>query len=106
MPDLYLPPRDQPYEPAFWQVDAQAWTATLLTPETKLGRLTLPLDPMLGCFGVAPERGQAISTATSGPHGGNMDYRGFRGWRDGLPAGLCARRAAQPGRRSRRAGRW
>ena len=38
----------------------------------------LPLDPMLGCFGVAPARGQAISTATSGEHGGNMDYRGFR----------------------------
>jgi acetamidase/formamidase len=32
---------------------------------------------MLGCFGVAPARGQAISTATSGEHGGNMDYRGF-----------------------------
>ena len=32
---------------------------------------------MIGCFGVAPDRGQAISTATSGPHGGNMDYRGF-----------------------------
>jgi acetamidase/formamidase len=32
---------------------------------------------MLGCFGVAPDRGQAISTATSGPYGGNMDYRGF-----------------------------
>jgi len=32
---------------------------------------------MLGCFGVAPGRGQAISTATSGPHGGNMDYKGF-----------------------------
>ena len=38
----------------------------------------LPLDPMLGCFGVAPARGQAISCATSGEHGGNMDYRGFR----------------------------
>ena len=33
---------------------------------------------MLGCFGVAPPRGQAISCATSGEHGGNMDYRGFR----------------------------
>jgi amidase len=32
---------------------------------------------MLGCIGVAPERGQAISTATSGPYGGNMDYRGI-----------------------------
>jgi amidase len=43
-----------------------------------LGRLRLPLDPMLGCFGVAPPGGQAISTATSGEHGGNMDYRGYR----------------------------
>ena len=32
---------------------------------------------MPGCFGVAPDRGEAISTATSGPYGGNMDYRGF-----------------------------
>ncbi len=30
---------------------------------------------MLGCIGVAPPRGSAISTATSGPYGGNMDYR-------------------------------
>ena len=32
---------------------------------------------MLGCFGVAPAGGQAISTATSAEHGGNMDYNGF-----------------------------
>jgi acetamidase/formamidase len=35
------------------------------------------MAPMLGCFGVAPPGGQAISTATSGEYGGNMDYRGF-----------------------------
>lgn len=52
-------------------------TATLMTPHTKLGGFQLPLSPMLGCFGVAPGSGQAISTATSGEHGGNMDYRGF-----------------------------
>ena len=63
---------------AEWHVDAEHGTATLLSPSTALGPLTLPIDPMLGCFGVAPDRGQAISTATSGPHGGNMDYRGFR----------------------------
>ena len=62
---------------AEWYVDAQAGTATLLSPATKLGRLTLPLAPMLGCFGVAPAGGQALSTATSGEYGGNMDYRGF-----------------------------
>ena len=63
---------------AEWHVDAEHGTATLLSPSTALGPLALPIDPMLGCFGVAPDRGQAISTATSGPHGGNMDYRGFR----------------------------
>jgi amidase len=61
-----------------WEIDLERWTATLAEPETALGRLTIPLDPMLGCFGVAPPRGQAISCATSGTHGGNMDYRGFR----------------------------
>jgi amidase len=62
---------------ADWRFDLTENTATLLTPETRLGRLTLPLAPMLGCFGVAPARGEAISTATSAQHGGNMDYRGF-----------------------------
>lgn len=62
---------------ADWQIDLDTNTAKLLTPITMLGALTLPLEPMLGCFGVAPARDQAISTATSGPHGGNMDYRGF-----------------------------
>ena len=63
---------------AEWHVDVEKWTATLMTPETQLGKLTLPLEPMVGCFGVAPPRGQAISTATSATHGGNMDYRGFK----------------------------
>lgn len=60
-----------------WDVDADAQTATLLSPETRLGRFTLPTRPMLGCFGVAPAGGEAISTATSARHGGNMDYKGF-----------------------------
>jgi amidase len=62
---------------AEWDVDLERGIATLVQPETRLGRLTLPIAPMLGCFGVAPARGEAISTATSGQHGGNMDYRGF-----------------------------
>lgn len=62
---------------AEWDVDLEAGTATLTGPESSLGQLVIPLDPMLGCFGVAAIRGQAISTATSAEHGGNMDYRGF-----------------------------
>ncbi len=70
-------PWTEPGQQAEWRVDVGAGTATLVQPETALGALTLPLAPMIGCFGVAPPRGQAISTATSGEHGGNMDYRGF-----------------------------
>ncbi len=62
---------------AEWRIDVAGGTATLLKPETQIGQLTIPLAPMLGCFGVAPADGQAISTATSAEHGGNMDYRGF-----------------------------
>ena len=62
---------------ASWAMDLTAGTATLVEPVTKLGKLALPLNPMVGCFGVAPDGGQAISTATSAQHGGNMDYNGF-----------------------------
>jgi len=61
-----------------WRIDRAAGTATLVQPVPGLDGLTLPLAPMLGCFGVAPDKGQAISAATSGPYGGNMDYRGFK----------------------------
>ena len=67
-----LPPRSL----GQWDVDVDRGTVTLLEPESRLGRFTVPMEPMLGCFGVAPPRGQAISTATSSTHGGNMDYRG------------------------------
>ncbi len=60
--------------PLRWPIDLAAGTAT--QPDVLPG-LVLPLNPMVGCFGVAPPRGQAISTATSATHGGNMDYRGF-----------------------------
>ena len=63
----------------WWSLDLERGTAKLEEPPPGLESLgALPLEPMLGCFGVAPPRGQAISTATSGTHGGNMDYRGFR----------------------------
>ncbi|MCX7670829.1 MAG: acetamidase/formamidase family protein, partial [Anaerolineae bacterium] len=60
-----------------WRIDRARQSATLAEPSPGLGALELPLAPMLGCFGVAPAGGQAISTMTSGEHGGNMDYRRF-----------------------------
>jgi amidase len=63
----------------WWTLDLVRGTARLEDPPAGLESLgEVQLEPMVGCFGVAPARGQAISTATSGPHGGNMDYRGFR----------------------------
>jgi amidase len=70
-----------PYEGAggdFWSLDLERGIAKLENPPEGLGEIELRFEPMLGCFGVAPARGQAISTATSAEHGGNMDYRGFR----------------------------
>ena len=64
-------------EPGTWQVDLAAQTATPPANVPQLRHLKLPLNPMLGCFGVAPAGGQAISCATSAEHGGNMDYKGF-----------------------------
>jgi amidase len=63
----------------WWELDLERGVARLESPPAGLEHLgEIPLDPMLGCFGVAPGRGEAISCKTSGRHGGNMDYRGFR----------------------------
>src|SRR5215469_12373313 len=61
-----------------WELDLDRGECRLQNPRPGLESLQhLKIQPMLGCFGVAPPRGQAISTATSAEHGGNMDYRGF-----------------------------
>jgi acetamidase/formamidase len=62
---------------AEWDVDMDAGSAVLTAPQSNLGAYTFAVAPMIGCMGVAPNHGQAISTATSAEHGGNMDYRGF-----------------------------
>jgi len=61
-----------------WRIDLDNGLAMLAEPPDSLRNFRIPLAPMVGCFGVAPRIGQAISTATSGEFGGNMDYRGFR----------------------------
>jgi len=68
-----LPPSDI----TSWLIDRDALTTRLAQPVAGLADFVLPLEPMIGCFGVAPPLGQAISTATSGTYGGNMDYRRF-----------------------------
>jgi len=75
----FVPELGERGESVWWTLDLERSTARLESPPAGLESLgDLPLAPMVGCFGVAPPRGQAISTATSWVHGGNMDYRGFR----------------------------
>jgi len=76
---------DPGYHPQFedeikimdWEIDFDKDTVRPIDIDPPLSNLSIPLRPMLGCFGVAPPNGQAISTATSSTHGGNMDYNGF-----------------------------
>jgi acetamidase/formamidase len=68
-----LPSRDV----VTWAIDRQGGTVQLANAVPGLEHFVLPLEPMIGCFGVAPALGQAFSTATSAENGGNMDYRGF-----------------------------
>jgi acetamidase/formamidase len=57
-----------------WTIDRSKGVARLDQTDVQPGGLELPLRPMLGCVGVAPRGKEAISTATPGAFGGNMDY--------------------------------
>ena len=90
-------------QPLRWPIDLAAGTTT--QPDTLPG-LVLPLNPMVGCFGVAPPRGQAISTATSSDPRRQHGLPGLCRRRDRLSAGRgpggafpSRRRARHPGRR-------
>ena len=73
-----LPWPDESDRLATREVNAEAGTVKLVRPsDTSLGALVLSTAPMVGCFGVAPVREQAISTRICSDRGGNMDYHGF-----------------------------
>ncbi|HZI80411.1 MAG TPA: acetamidase/formamidase family protein [Vicinamibacterales bacterium] len=61
-----------------WTLDPARGVATLEKPTAPLGKLTIPLQPMLGCLGVAPPGESSIRTTDSGSFGGNMDYNQLR----------------------------
>jgi acetamidase/formamidase len=66
-----------PHQRVVWDIERNAGTVRLQEPPKGLDNFAPPIAPMIGCFGVAPARGQAIFTATSDRNGGNMDYRLF-----------------------------
>ena len=61
-----------------WKLDKEKGIAYLEQPTDPLKNLTIPLQPMLGCVGVAPPAGFVIRTRDSGVFGGNMDYNQIR----------------------------
>jgi amidase len=46
------------------------------SPSQQLAHFEVPLQPMLGCVGVAPSFGQSLRTVNLGAYGGNLDYAG------------------------------
>jgi acetamidase/formamidase len=71
---------DREARPANWIIDKAHGLVHLDQPAdqpiNQPGGIELPINPMLGCVGVAPDRKQAISASYPGNFGGNMDYNG------------------------------
>jgi amidase len=61
-----------------WRLDSARGVAVLDKPTPALERLAIPLQPMLGCIGVAPPGESSVRTTDSGNFGGNMDYNQLR----------------------------
>ncbi len=58
-----------------WHLDTTRGVATTERPGEHLKQYAVPLRPMLGCIGVAPNgAGAAPGTGDSGSYGGNMDF--------------------------------
>lgn len=61
-----------------WSLDREAGTAILQDPPPALRDYVVPVRPMLGGIGVAPDFGFApFSAGDSGRFGGNMDFNGI-----------------------------
>lgn len=61
-----------------WKLDKEKGIAYLEKPTDPLKNFSVPLQPMLGCVGVAPPGRDVVRTADSGIFGGNMDYNQIR----------------------------
>ena len=75
-PNVVLPgmvPRLPPREAVRWLLDLHTNTARPEIPPATLPGFNIPLSPMLGCIGVAPDREQSIISYNCGNFGGNLD---------------------------------
>ena len=56
-----------------WRLDRERMTATTDLPDSRMGRIEIDLQPMLGRLAVAPRGEEAFSGLWPGDFGGNMD---------------------------------
>jgi len=57
-----------------WRIDRSRRVATLDLPNSKIGKVEVPLRPFFGTIGTAPAGKECISSLVPGPHGANMDF--------------------------------
>ena len=57
-----------------WQLDSAKKVATLPMPNSKIGKVEVPLRPFFGTIGTAPAGKECISSLVPGSHGANMDF--------------------------------
>lgn len=74
-PMLYEP---LPARRFLWRLDRERMVGVLDLPDSRIGRLEVPLRPMLGRVAVAPAGGEAFDGLWPGDFGGNMDAADVR----------------------------
>jgi amidase len=57
-----------------WHLDADKNVGVLDLPNSKIGKVEVPLRPFFGTIGTAPPGKECISSLVPGPHGANMDF--------------------------------
>jgi amidase len=57
-----------------WHIDRSRKTATVDLPNSKIGKVEVPIKPFFGTIGTAPAGKECISSLNPGPHGANMDF--------------------------------
>lgn len=57
-----------------WRLDKNRKVGTLDLPNSKIGKIEVPLRPFFGTIGTAPPGKECISSLVPGAHGANMDF--------------------------------
>ena len=57
-----------------WRLDRSRMVGVLDLPNSKIGKVEVPLRPFFGTIGTAPGGKECISSLIPGPHGANMDF--------------------------------